>query len=112
MIGKKIIDDKYITQSHAKEILRQREEVGELLYEQKTALNTIQKFTKISSEQAEEMMTRLAEEVPRIKVENIIKIIDLMAQDKEDLNVIFSKERIILTEDEITKIVDIVANYR
>jgi DNA-directed RNA polymerase subunit F len=35
-----------------------------------------------------------------------------MPEDKEDLNVIFSKERIILTDDEMAKILEIVDNYR
>ncbi len=112
MIGKKIIDEKNVTQAEARIFLEDRELGGELLYEQKTALDIIRYFTHISKEQALEMVTRLAEDVPRIKDENIIKIVDLMPEDEEDLNVIFSKERIILTDDEMAKILEIVDNYR
>ncbi|MBN1786682.1 MAG: DNA-directed RNA polymerase subunit F [Candidatus Methanofastidiosa archaeon] len=112
MIGKKLVDERNVTQAEAKSILEDREKLSEPLYEQRIALEIIHKFTKISKDQASEMSKRMADEVPRIKEENVVKIIDLMPKDKEDLNVIFSKERIILTDDEIGKILEIVDNYR
>jgi len=112
MIGKKIINEQNVTQAEAKTILETREAIAEPLYEQRIALGLIHKFTNITTEQASEMTTRLSEEVPRIKNENIVKIIDLLPKDNDDLNVIFSKERIILTDDEVTKILEIVDNYR
>lgn len=112
MIGKKIVGEKYVTQAEAKEILKKREDSDELIYEQNIALNVIEKFIKISQEDAKEMVAHLLEEVPRIKDEHAIKIVDTMPKDKEDLSLIFSKERIILTDDEVAKIQEIVANYR
>jgi DNA-directed RNA polymerase subunit F len=112
MIGKKIIDEQYVTQARAKEILERREEESEPLYEQKTALSILHRFTHISASDAEEMVDKIREGVPRIKIENIVKIVDLMPQDKDDLNVLFSKERITLTDDEVATILEIVDNYR
>lgn len=101
-----------MTQSEARAILEARESIAEPLYEQRIALDIIHKFTKITEEQGLEMLNRLEEGVPRIKEDNIVKIIDIMPTDKEDLNLIFSKERIILTDDEVNKILEIVDNYR
>jgi len=112
MIGKKLIDERNVTQSEARAILEAREEAAEPLYEQRIALDIIHKFTKITSDQSQDMSNRMAEEIPRIKEDNIVKIIDLMPKDKDDLNLIFSKERIILTDDEVNKILEIVDNYR
>ncbi|RZN48582.1 DNA-directed RNA polymerase subunit F [archaeon] len=112
MIGKKIIDEQYVTQARAKEILEKREEGIEPLYEQKTALIILNRFTHITASDAEEMVEKIREGVPRIKTENIVKIVDLMPQDKDDLNVLFSKERVILTDDEVATILEIVDNYR
>jgi len=112
MIGKRIIDEQYVAQARAKEILEKREEGIEPLYEQKTALNILNRFTHITASDAEEMVEKIREGVPRIKKENIVKIVDLMPQDKDDLNVLFSKERVILTDDEVATILEIVDNYR
>ena len=112
MIGKKILDERNVTQAEARAIIEERELAEELLYEQKVALDIIRYFTHLPPEQAREMVERLGEEVPRIKEESIVKIVDLMPSDKEDLNVIFSKERVILTDDEVAKILEVVDNYR
>lgn len=112
MIGKEIISEKNITQAEARDILKDREGSEELLYEQNIALSIVEKFTKISHEDATAMVGRLQEEIPRIKDEQAIKIVDMMPNDKDDLSVIFSKERVILTDDEVAIVLEIVANYK
>ncbi|MHC1604772.1 MAG: RNA polymerase Rpb4 family protein [Candidatus Methanofastidiosia archaeon] len=112
MIGKKKIDERFISRAEVKDIILKRQESSELLYEQGTTLDIIQKFTKITSTQSKEMVSKLLEKIPRIREENAAKIVDLMPKDKEDLGVIFSKERFILTDEEISTILEIIDNYR
>ena len=67
----------------------------------------LRKFGKISKEKGQ----KIAEEIkalnnPKIKDENIMKIVDFMPEDAEDLNKIFTE--ISLTEEETNAILEIV----
>ena len=71
----------------------------------------LKKFSKISKEDAE----KLAKEITdlnnlKIKEENIVKIIDLLPQDSEDINKIFTEAT--LSEDEANSIIQIVGKYK
>jgi DNA-directed RNA polymerase subunit F len=84
----------------------------DLLYEQKRALEHAKKFSKISSKDAREMAAKLSELDITLSADRIIKIIDLMPKNVDDIRAIFAKERFKYTEEEIKKITDVVDQYR
>ncbi len=64
----------------------------------------IKKFIKIKKDHAENLRKKLgALELMKVKNEHISKIIDLMPENKEDLNKIFVDAS--LNEDEVQKII-------
>ena len=68
------------------------------------------KFAKLTKDKAE----KLADEVralnnPKIKEENVIKIVDTLPEDSEDMNKIFTE--VSLTEEEINVILNIIKQY-
>ena len=70
----------------------------------------IKKFTKLKSTEAKEMKKKLEDlELMKIKDEHIVKVIDIMPENSEDLNKILSG--ISLDEDETKKILEIVKEY-
>lgn len=71
----------------------------------------LKKFSKISKEDALELKKKLIDlNLIKLKQDQIIKIIDLMPEDKEDLNKIFTD--ISLDEDEIKKILETVKEFK
>ena len=71
----------------------------------------VKKFTKLSLKESKEFKKRLEElGLMKLKPQHIVKIIDLMPEDKEDLNKIFVGMG--LDEDETKKILDIVKEFK
>ncbi len=70
-------------------------------------LHYLKKFTKISRERADKIKESLiALNNPKIKDENIVKIIDFLPQDKEDVNKILIEAN--LNEDEANAVLNII----
>jgi len=71
----------------------------------------VKKFTKLSPKESKEFKRKLGDlGLMKLKISHIIKIIDLMPEDKEDLNKIFIGMS--LDEDETKKILDIVKEFK
>ncbi len=71
----------------------------------------IKKFSKIASAKAEQLRKELEDlRVLKLKKEYIVKIVDLLPKDTEDLNKIFID--VSLDEDETNKILEIVKKYK
>ncbi|HOC78330.1 MAG TPA: RNA polymerase Rpb4 family protein [Methanofastidiosum sp.] len=111
MIGKEVISEDFVSISKVKEILSSRAEKIEMGYEQGISLDYTNKFSKMEVEDIEKASEELAEKVPRLKKENIVKILDIVPEDKKDIEVLFSKERLILDDNEINAILEIIAKY-
>lgn len=79
--------------------------------ESKVMLDYLKAFTKLKKADAE----KLSEEIralnnPKIKEENIMKVVDLLPVDSEDLNKIFVE--VSLSEEEINTILGIIKKYQ
>lgn len=71
----------------------------------------IKKFTKMISEKAKELKQEIGKlDLMKVKDEQIVKIIDLMPDNAEDLNKIFVD--VGLDEDEIKKILDTIKKFK
>lgn len=71
----------------------------------------IKKFTKLTEGDAQKLKKELYElNIVRLKAEYIVKIMDLLPEDSEDIRKIFAD--VSLDENEITKILEIVKKYR
>lgn len=106
----KIIEVKPVGMPEAKKVMANREKKKELSYEQKLALEHLNKFAKLSPADAEKFLEELSQ-VLRMSNETMIKILDLAPKTPDELRMIFAREKFSLKEDEIKKILDIVAKY-
>jgi DNA-directed RNA polymerase subunit F len=71
----------------------------------------VKKFTKLNAKEAKEMKKKIEDlDLIQIKDEHLVKIIDVMPENLEDLNKILSG--ISLDEDETKKILEIVKEFR
>jgi DNA-directed RNA polymerase subunit F len=107
MIGKELLSERYITISHAKTIMTGKANVDELSYEHGCALDYLEKFAKLSPEDAE----KLIEDLKGLGLDEktAVKIADMLPEDVDDLKLIFYKSDIPKNSEEI---LDIVSQYR
>jgi DNA-directed RNA polymerase subunit F len=71
----------------------------------------VKKFVKIKPDEAKKLRNEIDKlDNIKIKSEHIVKIIDLLPEDEQDLAKIFNE--VSLDSDEISKILEIVKKYR
>jgi len=106
----KVIETKPVSMAEAKEVLSSREKKKELSYEQKLALEHLNKFTKLKHEEAKKLLEELSG-VLRMSQETMVQILNFMPKNADELRMIFSREKFSLKEDEINKILEIIKKY-
>ena len=90
-------------------------EVGEYLKETDASgtdvAKFIKKFTKLTPKNAKELRKKIEElDLMKVRAEHIVKIIDLMPENQEDLNKIFGG--ISLDENETKKILETIKELK
>jgi DNA-directed RNA polymerase subunit F len=106
----KVNETKPVSMTEAKEVLSSREKRKELSYEQKLALEHLNKFTKLKSEEAKKLSEELSN-VLRMSQETLVQILNFLPKNPDELRMIFSREKFSLKEDEINKILEIIKKY-
>ena len=106
----KVIETKPVSMTEAKEVLSSHEKRKELSYEQKLALEHLNKFTKLKPEEAKKLSEELSS-VLRMSQETLVQILNFLPKTPDELRIIFSREKFSLKEDEINKILEIVKKY-
>ncbi len=111
MIGRKALEERAVTSSEVKLILKEREGEGELNYEQRTSLGYLEKIIKLDPKKAKKAVEELAK-AEKIKPDIAVKIVDVLPRDEEDVRAIFAKERYVLTKEEIGEILKVIDGIR
>ena len=106
----KVIETKPVGMPEAKEIMSSREKDKELSYEQKLAMEHLNKFTKLKPNEAKKFLEELSA-VLRMSEETKIQILNLLPKTAEELRMIFTRENFSLKDNEIKKILEIVKKY-
>lgn len=97
-----IKSSKLITLAETRELLKKIE-----TDKAKAVSDFIRRFTKISAEDALKLKKALeACDIAKLKEEDIIKIINFMPADAEDIRKIFVTSELSLDQDEITKVLN------
>jgi len=119
MIGRKKLEERYLTIAEAKELLERRKEEGimenpeePMFYEAKISLEHAEKFAKLSPEKAKELKERLVGLFDWLDERLAAKIVDLLPEDYFDIRVIFAKEDHIPTPEEAGEIIKLLERYR
>lgn len=90
---------------------KEREERGELSYEQKLSFEHAQAFDRIGDgEKAQELKERLME-LDRVSEEQAVKIVSLAPKFADELEVVFANDRQDLSEEDSDTIISIVLEY-
>ena len=83
------------------------DEAVELGHEQKVTLDYLRNVAKVNKSDIEDAKKKLTE-LGVLKEHQIIMLLNLLPKDKDEIDVIFQKERTTLTKDQIEKILEIV----
>jgi DNA-directed RNA polymerase subunit F len=113
---KEVKEFQYITISEAREIMEKivskRQEEAELLFETRRALRHLRNFSKLPAEKAKALAEEL-EKLPQVGRHDLaIKIADLMPRIPDEVRVIYAKERMTLTPEQIEEIIEVIDKYR
>lgn len=112
MVGKEIISEKPVSIAQVRQILEDISKKSDLRYEQRLALAYAQEFAKLTAEESEQLYKELvALNIPRLKDEHIVKIIDILPRTPSELNVILAKDKISLKKELQNEILSVVKKY-
>lgn len=111
MIGKGVSNEKPVTLAEVLDILEKVEKRGELGHEQRLAYDHAQKFSRLNADRARELVEKLVEALD-IKHGQAVALADLMPETREDVELVFVKERKKLEEKEIDLVLELVNRYR
>lgn len=100
-----------VSLAEVKNLLRKVEKEREtLLYEQRIALDHAQKFAKLPANKTEELIKKLMT-LEKIKEKHAYKLADLLPTTSEEVQSIFAKERINITDKDVKSILDIIDEF-
>jgi DNA-directed RNA polymerase subunit F len=109
MADKRVVREEPITLAEVKVILSARRDAGDLLYEQSIALDHANKFARLSVEAAEALVKELIE--AGLSQELAYKLTDLFPQSKQEIRMLFSKERFSSDETTLNTVISIIEKY-
>ncbi len=102
-----VLEEKFVPQSESKKILKEKAKLKELAYEQKNALEFLDKFVKVNPKEADEVIGQLRE-IEKLQDKHMVAILDFLPENEDDLRLLFSNEIITLNEEEKKKILEVV----
>ncbi len=111
MIGKGVSKEKSVTLAEVLEILTKQKKLGELGYAQRLTFDYAEKFAKLDVEKARELVKELLA-LGKIREHQAVALVTLMPETKEDIQLIFAKERTRLEEADIQKLLELINKYR
>jgi len=99
--------EEFITDAEAKEVLKQREKQAEMKFEQKNALEILNKSVDFESEKVKKL-TEALKEISRLREKQIISIANFLPQDRDEMRIVLHKEYTNFTPEEIDQILEVV----
>ncbi len=106
-----ILDEQDISAIEAKRILENRKKDGTMTHEQKMCMEYLEKSQKMTKKQVDDLTEEL-KKIDILKPRYIALILNIMPDNEEEVEMLFSKERTNLKKEEIKKIVDIVKEFK
>ncbi len=111
----KIIEEKPIPLVKIKGILEERYNKGDVNLFQRKAYEHSKKFSKIDEKKAEELLEELKkfnEKInKKLRMEELVKIVEILPKDIEELRAILVQGRIDLKKEEAEEVLKIVKKY-
>jgi len=111
---KKVLEEDFISNSEAKEILDKFLNVSEdskIFYEQRRAMDHLTRFNKLGADDAINLINELLG-LDKMNKTIAIVIANILPSTRGELRSIYAKERYTLSDNEFDEILDIIAKYK
>lgn len=96
-----ILSSEYVPLVTVKKVLKKKKK-EEMTYEQKMALEHAEEFSKVEEKEASKIINDLkALNIAKLKEELIIKIVDVMPQNRDELKLILSASKLSFKDEEL-----------
>jgi len=103
-----IIDERPVTLSHVKKFLSANEKDSELNFRANKTLDYVKQFKLKSVKDVEALAKKIEDlDIPRMKTNHIYKIIDIMPSTADELKVVMQSTSLVLSNDQLKKIIDV-----
>ncbi|MFH1849522.1 MAG: hypothetical protein ABH879_05020 [archaeon] len=114
MINPDIIEERPITIGELKEEMKKiKKRDGEFNFREKKTEDYVNMFKTLDKKTADKLKKDIAAlDIPRLKENHVVKIIDLMPESVDDLKLILQGYPITINKDNLKKIADVVNSYR
>ncbi len=114
MVKPQLIEKRPVNLSEVKTILKKiHKRDGELNFRGGKTEDYVNEIASLSFKTAKECMKKIQDlEVPRLKEEHLIKIVDTLPETPEHLKIILSGYNITITKENLKKIVDVIDEFR
>jgi DNA-directed RNA polymerase subunit F len=97
--------------SKVKDLLAEEAARRTLPREASLAHQHAEQFARLTAEQTSKLLADLRA-LPFVDANVAVKIVDTLPQYPEEIRLLFSKERVALDEEQVTKLLEIVAQHR
>ncbi len=94
-----IVKETLITNTKAREILKERKKEVEFGYEQKNSYDYLKKYDTLTQKKVKDLIGKL-KEVKKLRERQVIAIVNVMPKDKDDLRLLLEKDYNLLTDEE------------
>ena len=113
MSNEKLIAERPITMVELAEDLEKLEkDEKELNFRSNKTKTYLSHFAKISFKDVKEITKKIKKlEIPRLKDRQIVKVIDILPKDIDDLRMVFVGEITTVNDENMKKILDVVKDY-
>lgn len=102
-----VLNEQFVTDAEAKELLKQKEKQAELKFEQKNALDILAKSSDFEAEKMKKLIEELRG-IERLREKQVISIANFLPEDREQMRVVLHKEYTNFTPEEIDRILEVV----
>lgn len=87
---------------------REKESLG---YSMMRALDHVEKFSKLTGEEAVELKEKL-EGLEKVSPEIAVKLVDILPSTADEVRAVYAKERFALDQDKVEEILGVIEEYR
>jgi DNA-directed RNA polymerase subunit F len=105
-----VLSETIVNDAEARDILDKRSKERELKFEQKNALETLNKFIESDMQSAKDLSAELFK-IGKLRDRHIASIVNFLPEDKDDLRAILHKDFATLTEDEANLVLETVKKF-
>ncbi len=106
-----IVSEEDVDINEAKRIMEDRKKERDLVYDQKICLDYLEKIVNLTPTQLNNLKEEL-QKIAILKPRYAALILNVMPDTEEELEALFSKERINLKKEEVKQVIEIVGKYR